>query len=481
MRNEYLIERFLGELRKKTTRKYPFADHVTNIHKGLQGEGVEASRTQVRDALVEAVQHRALRRCKRDDSRVLGKVAKYQAIMPLARLYEVFRPWIEEGTIPPLELLKWEAGATKMKKLTIRTLANNIYKRLRKIKVSMTQAQVAKALLAGLQARIGSRPTAGELDALEGDFHVSLTEAQRYEVLGPALKEGSIRLLSLLKQGKKATKRKGKLPGCLSQQVRNVRKRLRKVEVAVTQAQAKSRLGAELKHAVDAYPFRGLPISSWGTSNKGLHYQAYKPRIEDGTITQEMLFELEKGATKMKKASFNEIVRSVQRHLVKNEIDRDCRTELLKGLVDKNVGAERVREQMRRLQGGFCMGAGNVAKTLTAGLPPGQIEPRFQVRSELWADKEKEPDPLRQLRKVYRGLRDEEDEEEPQYRQLYRWFRRELGGKGDVGPQLVDFRLTKRVEIRIGEPLRAVRARVLATVDTSAVNKHQFLQTDPMY
>jgi len=50
-----------------------------------------------------------------------------------------------------------------------------------------------------------------------------------------------------------------------------------------------------------------------------------------------------------------------------------------------------------------------------------------------------------------------------------------------VGPQLVDFRLTKRVEIRIGEPLRAVRARVLATVDTSAVNKHQFLQTDPMY
>lgn len=249
----------------------------------------------------------------------------------------------------------------------------------------------------------------------------------------------------------------------------------------MTQAQAKSRLGAELKHAVDAYPFRGLPISSWGTSNKGLLYQAYKPRIEDGTITQEMLFELEKGATKMKKASFNEIVRSVQRHLVKNEIDRDCRTELLKGLVDKNVGAERVREQMRRLQDGFCMGAGNVVKTLTAGLPPGQIEPRFQVRSELWADKEKEPDPLRQLRKVYRGLRDEEDEEEPQYRQLYRWFRRELGGKGDVGPQLVDFRLTKRVEIRIGEPLRAVRARVLATVDTSAVKKHQFLQTDPMY
>ena len=127
MRNEYLIERFLGELRKKTTRKYPFADHVTSIHRGLQGEGVEASRTQVRDALVEAVQHRALRRCKRDDSRVLGKVAKYQAIMPLARLYEVFRPWIEVGTIPPLELLKWEAGATKMKKLTIRTLAKNIH------------------------------------------------------------------------------------------------------------------------------------------------------------------------------------------------------------------------------------------------------------------------------------------------------------------------------------------------------------------
>ena len=391
-------------------------------------------------------------------------------------------PALKEGSIPLLELLKLGKSATKGKKRRLRDHAKTIRKRLLKIEVSMTQGQVTDALVKELQARIGSRPTAGDLDALEGDFHVSLTEAQRYEVLGPALKEGSIRLLSLLKQGKKATKRKGtKLPGCLSQQVRNVRRKLEPVEVAMTQAQAKSRLGAELKHAVDAYPFRGLPISSWGTSNKGLLYQAYKPRIEDGTITQEMLFELEKGATKMKKASFNEIVRSVQRHLVKNEIDRDCRTELLKGLVDKNVGAERVREQMRRLQDGFCMGAGNVVKTLTAGLPPGQIEPRFQVRSELWADKEKEPDPLRQLRKVYRGLRDEEDEEEPQYRQLYRWFRRELGGKGDVGPQLVDFRLTKRVEIRIGEPLRAVRARVLATVDTAAVKKHQFLQTDPMY
>ena len=391
-------------------------------------------------------------------------------------------PALKEGSIPLLELLKLGKSATKGKKRRLRDHAKGIHRRLQKIGDTRTRGQVKDALVKELQARIGSRPTAGDLDALEGDFHVSLTEAQRYEVLGPALKEGSIRLLSLLKQGKKATKRKGtKLPGCLSQQVRDVRYKLRKVEVAMTQAQAKSRLGAELKHAVDAYPFRGLPISSWGTSNKGLLYQAYKPRIEDGTITQEMLFELEKGATKMKKASFNEIVRSVQRHLVKNEIDRDCRTELLKGLVDKNVGAERVREQMRRLQDGFCMGAGNVVKTLTAGLPPGQIEPRFQVRSELWADKEKEPDPLRQLRKVYRGLRDEEDEEEPQYRQLYRWFRRELGGKGDVGPQLVDFRLTKRVEIRIGEPLRAVRARVLATVDTSAVNKHQFLQTDPMY
>ncbi len=126
MRNEYLIERFLGELNKKTTRKYPFADHVTNIHKGLQREGVEASRTQVRDALVEAVQHRALRRCKRDDPFVLGKVAKYQAIMPLARLYEVFRPWIEVGTIPLLELLKLGKSATKGKKRSLRDHAKSI-------------------------------------------------------------------------------------------------------------------------------------------------------------------------------------------------------------------------------------------------------------------------------------------------------------------------------------------------------------------